>query len=573
MRRFLLWVGPVLFAAAVIAACASRCHAAPTGTTGSSGPTGLQALPSGVPIVPGTITSTGQPIRIGESIPNTFDPSLAGLDRPVGSVVTSRDGNKGWTKFGTAKTAWTPIAQGTTSSRLVLYQDGMTQVPVGIFSTLARDNGDVGALVTEASGPCVTFPNTATGNGMIFAQPNAPSVRFGGGTYDLASSFKFKDALPDGTNDFSDRWGFVTALGATPQGAFIRVLQSQFSGRFACIGSDGVAGAANEVAVDMGVAPTLYNKFAWSVTVDSSFLETCTITPEGGATIVATNRGRVPRVLLDLAAVSKTKTAGAAARTNCVYAVSGGFTAEHKAVSVMAIGDSNTAGQASCLTVVAGPNTQPGDAWRYQAFLTLLNTYGIRTTWVGSQNHANALTAHTYDYGNYDEGVGGNRIDQMITQGGGVSNSIDREQPRVVVINGGTINANQGPATTANVAGDLAVLYQTARVHAPKAWIVIVDPITSTDPTTVANLPSVYTQINTVFNHIRAGSGTDSGGTAGNSVTWTTPDTRNFHVTTTQAFDTSLLSDAFHPGCAGYDVMGTEVLTGGLIAAVQAAAP
>ncbi|HYM46757.1 MAG TPA: LamG-like jellyroll fold domain-containing protein [Solirubrobacteraceae bacterium] len=72
-----------------------------------SGPTGLPALPDGVPVIPGTINPGGQSLRIGESIPNGVDPNVPpGLDRPIGDRVTARNGLAAWDKVGPAPTDW-----------------------------------------------------------------------------------------------------------------------------------------------------------------------------------------------------------------------------------------------------------------------------------------------------------------------------------------------------------------------------------------------------------------------------------------------------------------------------------
>ena len=74
----------------------------------NSGPCGLNALPAGVPVFPGTVNAQGETLRIGEAIENGFDPSATGLDRPVGSIVSARNGAAAWLKTGTATTAWSP---------------------------------------------------------------------------------------------------------------------------------------------------------------------------------------------------------------------------------------------------------------------------------------------------------------------------------------------------------------------------------------------------------------------------------------------------------------------------------
>lgn len=111
----------VLIAGGFVAALAlhvSRCQnvhvparaiGAPTGVGNGSGPTGLTALPPGVPVAPGAMTSTGQPLRIGEAFANSFDPSDTGLVRPHGSFAYSRNGAAAWMKTGVSSTSWTSM--------------------------------------------------------------------------------------------------------------------------------------------------------------------------------------------------------------------------------------------------------------------------------------------------------------------------------------------------------------------------------------------------------------------------------------------------------------------------------
>ena len=43
------------------------------------------------------------------SIANNFDPSVSGLADPVGTIVETVDGTKGWVKWGTGNTQWSPL--------------------------------------------------------------------------------------------------------------------------------------------------------------------------------------------------------------------------------------------------------------------------------------------------------------------------------------------------------------------------------------------------------------------------------------------------------------------------------
>lgn len=154
MNRYRILIVAVGFAAAA-ALHMSRCNlvrvpgaavAAPTGTTGSSGPTGLTSLPPGVPVAPGAITSTGQPLRIGEAFANTFDPTTGGgLARPLGSLVYLRNASNAWIKTGAAATAWSTMAAisaggglgNLTSDRIV----GRDTAGVGAFEQLTVSGG------------------------------------------------------------------------------------------------------------------------------------------------------------------------------------------------------------------------------------------------------------------------------------------------------------------------------------------------------------------------------------------------------------------------------------------------
>lgn len=73
---------------------------------------GTVTIPSPTMVMPGAIYS-GQALRLGESITNTFDPRVSGLVRPVGSQIYTRDGaTASYIKTGTASTAWEPIGAG-----------------------------------------------------------------------------------------------------------------------------------------------------------------------------------------------------------------------------------------------------------------------------------------------------------------------------------------------------------------------------------------------------------------------------------------------------------------------------
>jgi hypothetical protein len=71
--------------------------------------TGQPSIIPGTMVYPGPILG-GQAARAWETVANTFDPSVTGLARPVGSIVFTHDGTKAWLKYGTTSTNWASLA-------------------------------------------------------------------------------------------------------------------------------------------------------------------------------------------------------------------------------------------------------------------------------------------------------------------------------------------------------------------------------------------------------------------------------------------------------------------------------
>lgn len=129
---------------------------------------GQQTISPGVIVMPGAILA-GQPVHLGEMIPDSFLPSVSGLARPVGSRVFTRGGSASYLKVGTATTAWAaasgvppaPLwitltdATATSPDVLVLQHVG-TGVPAGLFGATwavelnTNNGGGVVAATTRA---------------------------------------------------------------------------------------------------------------------------------------------------------------------------------------------------------------------------------------------------------------------------------------------------------------------------------------------------------------------------------------------------------------------------------------
>jgi len=191
--RRLLFVAGILGALLIWAARHNVVHGAPTGLP-ASGPTGLAAIAPGTLVMPGTITSVGQALRVGEASANTFDPSVTGLSRPVGSQLTSRDGTLAWWKYGTGNTAWGPNSSFTTllslsTARFLGRITAGTGAPEQLTGTQATTLLDVftsglKGLVPASGGGTTNFLR-ADGT---FAAPGAGSVTFSGARAHLSGT-------------------------------------------------------------------------------------------------------------------------------------------------------------------------------------------------------------------------------------------------------------------------------------------------------------------------------------------------------------------------------------------------
>lgn len=99
--------------------------------------TGVPTVPNGAIVLPGAMLG-GQPIRLGESCANSFDPRTgSGLKRPVGSILTRQNGQVAFQKTGTADTAWSLVAAGGssfTTALTVAVTDDNTNVPSNLVT-------------------------------------------------------------------------------------------------------------------------------------------------------------------------------------------------------------------------------------------------------------------------------------------------------------------------------------------------------------------------------------------------------------------------------------------------------
>jgi len=203
IRRSLLIVG-VLLALALWFSRHNAAHSAPTGTP-PSGPSGLTALASPTMVVPGTITSAGQALRVGESSANAFDPVASGLSRPVGSQLTSRNGTLAWWKYGTGNTAWGPNSS------------FATLLSLGTDTLLGRDTAGTGAPESITVGGGLSF----TGSGGIqIAADGVDNTKLA----NMANA-TIKCRTTAGTGDPEDCTGAQAGaiIGATGGGAMVLV--------------------------------------------------------------------------------------------------------------------------------------------------------------------------------------------------------------------------------------------------------------------------------------------------------------------------------------------------------------
>lgn len=113
-----------------------------TGVNGGTGPTALDGIPSGQPVVPGPINPGNQCVRAFESCANDFDPNVSpGLDRPIGSRLIRRNGLAAWDKIGPQPTDWSPVGTGS----------GGGFVPSDISGLVLDLNPEIGVTVNGSN--------------------------------------------------------------------------------------------------------------------------------------------------------------------------------------------------------------------------------------------------------------------------------------------------------------------------------------------------------------------------------------------------------------------------------------
>lgn len=180
MRRALQTLGGVLAFILAIAAAAVLVpidHEATGGTT----LTGQLTIPSPTMVQPGAIYS-GQALRLGESIANTFDPRSSGLTRPVGSWLYTRDGTLAYAKTGTASTGWELLTSGAiggsnAASQRTVRAAQLTGISTSLLTCFRED------FAIHPSGAAAgVYTSFASGSGTL-----APSVNTIGGRSDVSS--------------------------------------------------------------------------------------------------------------------------------------------------------------------------------------------------------------------------------------------------------------------------------------------------------------------------------------------------------------------------------------------------
>lgn len=145
--------------------------------------TGQLTIPSGTLVQPGAILN-GQALRIGESITNSFDPRVSGLDRVVGSLAYSRSGALAFIKTNTPPTSWERILPGSIggAGTAAGITTARAQFLIGpsLGLTCFRDDfvynpsGAVGAIYTSLSGGTGSFsPSTTSVGGQETATTGA----------------------------------------------------------------------------------------------------------------------------------------------------------------------------------------------------------------------------------------------------------------------------------------------------------------------------------------------------------------------------------------------------------------
>jgi len=134
-----------------------------TGTT----LTGNLTIPSPTLVQPGSILS-GQALRIGESITNTFNPALTGMQRPVGSVAYTRDGTAAWLKTRSPSTGWEPVGAGSAIGTRSSYLNalGFTRMGLtGASTTFSCFHEDF--IANPVGGANGTYTSLAAGTGAL----------------------------------------------------------------------------------------------------------------------------------------------------------------------------------------------------------------------------------------------------------------------------------------------------------------------------------------------------------------------------------------------------------------------
>lgn len=115
-----------------------------SGPTGG-GTTGIGSIAPGTQVAPGAIRN-GQALRVGESVPSTFDPRVSpGLDRPVGAFLYTLIGTVCYQKTGTGATDWTLFAAPAAPVTLTVSDTGAATAPDELVEQHLLTGGTLGA--------------------------------------------------------------------------------------------------------------------------------------------------------------------------------------------------------------------------------------------------------------------------------------------------------------------------------------------------------------------------------------------------------------------------------------------
>jgi hypothetical protein len=256
-RAFSFYLAPLALLAALIAIVAI----APRGCVGSGGRMGVTAspssspetLPAGILVQPGAILG-GQALRIGEAINPGTDPSVSGLQRPVGSFLYTRDGTQSFVKTGTIATDWQVFSVGgaapTTSRTDFLTKRAATLTGIST-TTLTCFHDDFVYTVTAAGGSTI-YSSLASGSGIIGPVTTAQGGQLLIGSGASANSFAILTSSPStfgppGTQRFylATRMQIVTAIDA--QAIAVAGLQDTGFGKSIMLGICGNSSTANYV--------------------------------------------------------------------------------------------------------------------------------------------------------------------------------------------------------------------------------------------------------------------------------------------------------------------------------------